>query len=451
MATSLTIEILTDVSKAVSGIDQVEGKTKSFGSKMGAVAGALGGALSLDKIQGWVQGWLDAGLDASRAAKDVKVAFGDSAADVLAWGDTAAKTFGTTAADAEKMAATTGIALEGYGMSHADAAKAAEALVQRSADVAKVYGTDTQTVLDKVSSAMRGRTQGVKDYGVQIEKGSDSTAIFNGFMDQTAQMAGQSDTKMGEFHATMGDLSATLGTALVPILGDVMKVLQPIADWATNNKAAFQIIVFTFVALAAAFGIAAVVGGVLAVVTWAILWPILAVVAGVAALIVVVVLVVKNWSTLVNWFHIAVDAINGVIQAIWGFLQVIGAGFLSGATAAIDAFKKAWDGVKKAVDFVHDAITKVLDIAGKVFDKIGSIISKIPGISHIPGVSSAGAGASPSAYGAAGYAAPITFAPSITFTGDVGDPTLAGRRIVAALESWAASNGRRRIAALVAP
>ena len=44
----------------------------------------------------------------------------------------------------------------------------------------------------------------------------------------------------------------------------------------------------------------------------------------------------------------------------------------------------------------------------------------------------------------------MTF-PSITITGDVGDPTLAGRRIIAALETWAASNGRRRIAALVAP
>ena len=449
MAASLTIEILTDVSKAVSGIDQVEGKTKSFGSKMGAVAGALGGALSLSKIQGWVNGWLEAGMDASRAAKDVRVAFGDSADGVLAWGDTAAKTFGTTAADAEKMAATTGIALEGYGMSHAEAAKAAEALVQRSADVAKVYGTDTQTVLDKVSSAMRGRTQGVKDYGVQIDKGSDKTAIFNGFMDQTAQMAGQSDTKMGEFHATMGDLSATLGTALVPILGDVMKVLQPIADWATNNKVAFQIIVFTFVALAAAFGIAAVIGGVLAVVTWSILWPILAVVGGVVLLIAGVLLVSKYWGTLVGWFNTAKDAIQGVIDKLGPLIFLFGP--IGVAIGVVENFGKAWNGVKKAVDLVHDAINAVLDIAGKVFDKIGSIISKIPGISHIPGVSSAGAGVGPSAYGATSYAAPITFAPQITFTGDIGDPTLAGRRIVSALESWAASNGRRRIAALVAP
>jgi hypothetical protein len=43
------------------------------------------------------------------------------------------------------------------------------------------------------------------------------------------------------------------------------------------------------------------------------------------------------------------------------------------------------------------------------------------------------------------------FAPSITFTGDVGDPMLAGRRIVGALETWAAANGRRRLAALVGP
>ena len=217
---------------------------------------------------------------------------------------------------------------------------------------------------------MRGRTQGVKDYGVQIDKGSDKTAIFNGFMDQTAQMAGQSDTKMGEFHATMGDLSATLGTALVPILGDVMKVLQPIADWATNNKAAFQIIVFTFVALAAAFGIAAVIGGVLAVVTWSILWPILAVVAGVVLLIAGVLLVSKYWGTLVGWFNTAKDAIQGVIDKLGPLIFLFGP--IGIAIGVVENFGKAWNGVKKAVDLVHDAINRVLDIAGKVFDKIGS-------------------------------------------------------------------------------
>ena len=62
-----------------------------------------------------------------------------------------------------------------------------------------------------------------------------------------------------------------------------------------------------------------------------------------------------------------------------------------------------------------------------------------------------GAPAGPSAYGATPYGPPVTFAPTINISGDIGDPVLAGRRIVAALESWTAANGRRRVAALVGP
>ena len=71
------------------------------------------------------------------------VTFGEAGDGVDAWGEKAATTFGTTAAEAEKMASKVGIALEGYGTSQADAAKMSEALVQRSADVAKVLGVDT--------------------------------------------------------------------------------------------------------------------------------------------------------------------------------------------------------------------------------------------------------------------------------------------------------------------
>ena len=51
MATSLTISILTDVSKAISGINSVDEKTQSFGKKMAGVAGAIGGVFSVTKDQ----------------------------------------------------------------------------------------------------------------------------------------------------------------------------------------------------------------------------------------------------------------------------------------------------------------------------------------------------------------------------------------------------------------
>ena len=448
MATTLTISILADVAKAAAGIDSIDKKTTSFGENMKSAGLAIAGAFSISQIEGWTQQWLSDGQAAVGAARNLKIAFGESASGVSAWGDTASGVFATTAVDAENMASKVGIALEGYGISQHDAAKMAEELVNRSADVAKVMGTDTEAVLGRVETAMRGRTAGLKDYGVQVEKGSDATAIFNAFMDQTAQTAGRSDTTMGEFHATMGDLSATLGQALLPVLHDIMPIFQGLADWAKNNHTAFVAIVLTFTALALALSVASAAAGVFAIASLGALWPILAVVAGVAALIAVVVVIIKYWSDLVGWFHDGVSAVQGVIDKLGPLIFLFGP--LGVAIGVIENFSKAWNAAKKAVDAVFDAINKVIGLAGKVgdlFGKVGSIVGKLnPFSAGVPGAP-APAGLGPSSYGAV----PVTFAPSITITGDVGDPTLAGRRIIAALETWAASNGRRRIAALVAP
>lgn len=452
MATSLTIQILTDASKAIAGLDQVEGKTTNFGSKMTAVAGAIGGAFSIDKIKGWAEGWIQSGLDASRALKDVKLAFGDSADAVDQWGEKAAGAFGMTAAEAEKAAAKVGIALEGYGFSQQQAALASGALVQRSAEIAKVFGTDQAEVLGKVETAMRGRTAGLKDYGVQIDKGSSSTEIFNAFMADTANMAGQADTPLGTLHATFGNMSEQLGQALIPAVSALIPLIQTVADWATNNKGAFDAIVIVLTAIALAFGVAATAAGIFAVVSWSVLWPILLVVAGVAALTAAVIFGIKYWHDLVQWFHDAVSAVQGVIDKLGPLVLLFGP--IGAAILVIENFGKAWNGVKTAVDSVYNAIKKVVDFISNAASAVGNFLSKIPGVGSILSHSGGGGGgapAGPTPYGAAPYAAPVTFAPQINISADVSDPMQAGRRIVSALETWTAANGRRRIAALVGP
>src|SRR6516165_1370400 len=158
MATSLTIEVLADVAKAVQGIDKVDQRTQSWGQKMQGAVMAIGGAFSTQKIVAEVEGWVSAGLDANRAMKNVAAVFGTAGAGVDAWAEKSANAFGMTAADAEKMAAKVGVALEGYGIKQAQAATMSEALVQRAADVAKVTGQSQEEVIGKVESAMRGRT-----------------------------------------------------------------------------------------------------------------------------------------------------------------------------------------------------------------------------------------------------------------------------------------------------
>jgi hypothetical protein len=526
VATSLTIEILTDVAKATKGISSVDEKAKGLGSTMKSVGTSLAGAFSTKEILGWAQTALSSGLELKGAMKDVTLVFGDAADGVKAWGETAAASFGQTAAEADQAAAKVGVALTGFGLSQQDAAKYSEALVQRSADLAKVLGVDVDEVLGKVETAMRGRTAGLKDYGVQIEAGTGkatdmakvqgqvekatadqakaqqhltevqtaltgkttlttaeqkrlsdaqagvtkanmermsseadvanatstsagATEVLNQFLDQTKQYGGRADTAMGEFHATMGNLTEQIGLALIPVLTTLMPIVQALADWATKNRAAFVAIVLIVGALALVFSVAATAAGIFGITTWAALWPILAVTAGVIGLIAIVVIVIKYWSTLVGWFMDGVHAIQSVIEKLGPLVALFGP--LGAAILVVENFGKAWNAVHTAVSAVLGVIQKVVDAIGGAASKIGDFLSHIP---HIPGVNIPGVttAAAPGASSAGvNPLAPVVFAPSITFTGDVGDPMLAGRRIVGALETWAAANGRRRLAALVGP
>jgi hypothetical protein len=524
-ATSLVISVLADVSKAVEGIDKADTKTQSFGTTMKAAGGAIAGAFSTEKIIGFAKTALDAGMNLKGAMKNVTLVFGEASDGVKKWGEQAASSFGMTASEADKAAAKVGVALTGFGLSQQDAAKYSEELVHRAADMAKVLGVDVEEVLAKVSTAIRGRTAGLKDYGVVIEKGtgqatnmakaqgdvekatanqtkaqqhltdvqadlagkttlttaeqrrlrdaqdgvtkanmdrlvtedqvanatttsSGATEILNAFLDQTKQYGGRADTTMGEFHATMGNLTEQIGLALIPVLTTLMPIFQGLANWATKNRTAFVAIVIVVGALALAFSIAATAAGIFALASLSAMWPVLLVVGAVVALIAVVVLIIKYWGDLVGWFHTGVSAIQGVIDKLGPLIFLFGP--LGVAIGVVENFGRAWDAVNKAVSAVLGVIQKVVDAVGGAASKIGDFLSHIPHIPglNIPGVTTAAAGASSASVSP--YA-PVVFAPQITFTGDVGDPVLAGRRIVNALEQWTAANGRRRLAALVGP
>jgi phage-related protein len=348
-----------------------------------------------------------------------------------------------------------------------------------------VTGTDQETVLGRVQAAFRGRTAGLKDYGVEVDKGADKTGIFNAFMSDTEQYAGRSDTAVGNLHGTMGDLTAQLGLALIPVIMTFLPLFQQIADFAKNNKVAFDIIVIALAAVALAFSVATVAAGAFGITTMAGLWPIMAVVGGIIALIAIIAVVIRYWDNIVTalkkawewidnvgekfgWiiafmgplglliavvtnFSTVWSTVKSVVDDVWRAIQKVIDVASQIVTGTIDAFKSAWDQVKDAIDAVKAAIQKVIDIAKTAADKVGDVLSKIPLINKIPGISSVPPGAAGvSTYGAA-TTGPIVFAPAITISGDIGDPVLAGRRIVAALEAWTAANGRRRVAALVNP
>jgi hypothetical protein len=501
----LTISIISDVKKAIQGLDQVSEKSKGFGSTMQGVAGAVGGYLSFNTAQKWAGEWIDAAKKSNKASKGVSIVFGDSAKEIMNFATTSANALGMTQTEAERYAISIGNQLKGYGLSQKDAAKGSVDLTKRAADMSYVLGTDVNTVLSAMGSALKGRTGGLKSLGVNIDSntikerlaakglgdlsGEQATAaqaaeILALTMEKTGSMAGvlskktdDTATSMPALKASIEDTKASLGQALLPALNDILPVLNDFAQWAEKHPGLMQAVAVTVLALAVAVGVFSLAMAALSIASAPVWLIVLGIAAAIAALIIVVVLIIKYWDTLVGWFKTAWQWISNLIDQHKILALVIG-GPVAAAILVISHFSEIWDGVKKVVQGVWDVIKKivdlvngaltsafnaikgvidgvkravenVLDVAGKVVDKIGQVASAPGKLLDKINPFAAGAMYAPPGPATTGGAATGTASIVLNIAGDVGDPVVLGRRIVAALDAYTSANGRRRLAELV--
>jgi hypothetical protein len=432
---SLVISVLADVSKAAKSLQQIEQQTGSFADKAKGALSTFAGAFSLNKLQSWASEWTGLAKDASKTTANVGRIFGEASGQVTDWAKQNANALGLTTAAAEKYAITLGNQLQSYGVTSQQAATMSTDAMRRSADVAKVLGKDMDTVQSALSSALRGRFGAMKDLGVQMDtaevqarllsKGlgdltedqlsaAQASEVLAMFMEQTGQMAGavQPGT-MKELTATIEELKTSLGSALLPVLNEIIPVLIRFADWAKEHPGLMQAVVFSFMAVAAAVSVMAAAMGILTLVSSPWLAIIGAIVLALAAVGAAIYLVVHN-----------IDSIVGAIETAIGWLSI---------------FTDMWDGLVSVFNWVIDKLQWIASLIGG----LGSgLFGWIGGIVGGRGVGAGGAAPT-------GYAAGVTVAPSITFTGDVGDPALVAARVISALEGWTAANGRGRLARLV--
>jgi hypothetical protein len=464
---SLVISILADVSKAANGIDSVDQKLDGFGNAAKRMGETLAGAFSLSKVQQWVTEWVGAARDAQGSARQVQIVFGEQAAGVQAYAKQSANALGLSTAAYQSHAALAGNMLKNLGMSQEDAAKSSQALIERGAAMANVWGGDVGSALEKVEGIMRGRgTAAAKEWGVVVKEGDvNARLLAKGlgdltgealesakaqerlaiFMEQTNAegerlAAGGVGTGLAlqQLSAKTEDLKATLGEALLPVLKAVIPVLQALADLAGRYPKIFTAVVLIFTSLITVIGIATVAAGVFGVTLSAAIWPVTAVVAAIVGLIAVVVLLTRHW-----------DTVSNAAKAAWEWMSKYGAllGPIGAVVQVAAQLAKNWDSVTAAVRAAYGILEKI----GSLASKIGGLISKIPGVgsASVPGSYSMAGGASTFAGFGVGF--PGGGSPSIVVevNGDVGDPVVLGRRMVGALEAWVAANGRARLHELV--
>ena len=197
----------------------------------------------------------------------VNVVFGEGASTILEFGQNASTQVGLARSEFNQLATQTGSLLTNFGFTQDQAAEKTIELTRRAADLASVHNTDVKDALSAINQALRGETEAIRRYAADVTdatiqaylnaQGIDAqvTAMSQAekaqlrlqvLMEQTAivqdDFANTSDSaanQMRILRAQITDAGAEIGTALLPVVQDLLGYLGPIvtnvANWAKEN------------------------------------------------------------------------------------------------------------------------------------------------------------------------------------------------------------------------
>jgi hypothetical protein len=189
--TQLTVEIITDATRAAQGLNETAGKFESFAKK---AAVAVAGAFAVDKLLEFGKAAVEAASNLEQAIGGVNLVFGKSAKAITDWAQDTTDNFRVPATAALQFAATMGNALQQAGMSSDQAAEKTKQLAQVGADLASAFGGSTVDALDAVNAAIsKGEWERLESFGVTI-KASDISAEMDRI---AASMGGMSSANEG--------------------------------------------------------------------------------------------------------------------------------------------------------------------------------------------------------------------------------------------------------------
>lgn len=431
--TSVIIDLIVNSRDAAGDMDQAAKKWDTFGGAMEGLAAPAG--IALGAIGGLAMGAANAAADMEQALGGTDAVFQTSADVIHQWAQTSAESTGLASADYEKMAAGIGGALTGMGTPLDQAAQSTTELIQRSADLASVFGGTTTQAAESVTSAFRGEYDSLQRLIPTInaasvehkmaeeaaagmtyatEEQAKAAAITNLIMDESAKSAGnfakESDTASGAqaiASAKFKDTAAALGEQLLPMMTALMEWFTKVGDWVSQNIPLVTTLVTIIGGLAAAVllvngamaawaaaqaigtaataawtaisGAASVATGAFATAMAALSWPVLAVVAAIAAVIAIVVLLITNWDTVKEVAGKCWDFIKEKAEQFWGWLSGIVDSVMGSLEDAWNGFKSfmsgLWDGIKVAAGIAWEAIKTIalgpIGIILKVLEAFG--------------------------------------------------------------------------------
>ena len=399
------VEFVGKVDGVKDAVKQVDGQVSTLGQKTSGMGRMVAGALATTAVIGFGKATVTAASEAEQSLGAMQSTFGDLSGEMEAFAETAASSFGLSAQQANQLAAVTGSLLKNTGMDMSEVADRTQALTGRAADLAATFGTDVESAMAAVNSALKGELDPLESFGVSLKASTiDAKAQAMGLVDaegkvtaygkavaaqelimeQSADKAGafarESGTLAGQtaiLKAEFANLSAEIGSALLPILVALLDALRPLFDFIAQNAGWLGPLVLGLGALVIVLqGVMFATTTLIPAVT--ILWGLLAanpiglVVLAIVAVVAAVVIMYKKF----DWFRNFIDGVIDWIANNWQLLVAILVGPIGLAVKlVIDNFDSIKRFVQRLIDWMRNAWSQVVQWLTAPIRQAASIIS----------------------------------------------------------------------------
>jgi len=251
MSSTIQVNVLADVRRAVSGINDVNkslgkinGVARSAGNALKAGLAAAGVTVGLNAIKNGINEVVTAGSQLQQNAGATDAIFGKNSDTVKKWADDAVNSFGLSKSEYLGLMNTFGAGMKNTGIK--DFTGATSELIGKGSDLAATFGGTTKEAVEALGAVMRGEFDSIEKYGISMKQ-SDVNALLaargqdklTGAARKTAEAQAKLDiinqqttSSTGAFAresntlagiqqrnaAAFENLKASIGTALLPIL-----------------------------------------------------------------------------------------------------------------------------------------------------------------------------------------------------------------------------------------
>lgn len=164
----LELRLVTDVASINKGVQEVNGRLSSFGSALKGMAAGFVAAFAVSEVVDFGQKAVAMASDLNESISKVNVVFGENAAAIMSWSQTASEAMGATQGQALKAAGNFGALFTAMGVSAENTTAWSTSLAQLAADLASFNNTSVDEALVALQSGMVGEMEPMRRFGAVL-------------------------------------------------------------------------------------------------------------------------------------------------------------------------------------------------------------------------------------------------------------------------------------------